>query len=150
MATIIRKIPKIATQLVAYFEGFSPTVYVCAAGVKTVGYGHALKQGEDEKFKNGITEEEGRELLEQDMLQAGGSVYRLTKVSLSEGQYAALISFCFNLGGGAYQRSTLRSMLNREEYLEAADEFPKWCWGGGKRLAGLYKRRIRERQIFLS
>lgn len=138
-----------ALSLVRKFEGFVDHIYLCSAGVKTIGIGHALRPGEDAKWTNGITEEEAYKLLQQDVYLAESSVARLTYVELSDGMFGALVSFVFNLGGGAYQRSSLRSKLNRYEYLDAADEFPKWCYARGKWLKGLYNRRVAERALFL-
>ena len=136
------------SDLIRFFEGFSPIVYICAAGVKTVGYGHALKRGEDERFKNGITEPEALELLKKDMMEAEIAVSRLIKVPLEDCQFDALVSFVYNLGSGALQRSSLRSKLNRGEYYDASLEFDKWVWGGGRKLPGLIRRRRTERILF--
>jgi lysozyme len=75
---------------------------------------------------------------------------RLIKVSLTENQYIALLSFVFNLGGGALQASTLRRKLNMEDYEGAAEEFKKWNKAGGRIVKGLTKRREAERIMFLS
>lgn len=60
----------------------------------------------------------------------------------------ALVSFTFNLGSGALQRSTLRRKLNRQEYRLAAKEFSRWVWAGGKKLKGLIRRRQAEAELF--
>ncbi len=69
---------------------------------------------------------------------------RLIKVPLTDGQFDALVSFTFNLGSGAFQRSTLRRKVNREEHDEAPEQFMRWVWAGGRRLRGLVKRREAE------
>lgn len=138
-----------ALNLIKTFEGFSDHIYVCPAGYLTIGYGHALKKGEEELWKDGITEEQALELLKKDVYNAESSVQRLTYVELDDNQFGALVSFVFNLGGGAYQRSSLRSKLNRYEYTDASDEFSKWVWGGGKKQPGLIRRREAERLLFL-
>ena len=74
----------------------------------------------------------------------------IIKTALTENQFSALVSFTFNLGAGALQRSTLRMKLNRGEVQGAADEFPKWLIAGGRILAGLVRRRAAERALFLS
>ena len=78
------------------------------------------------------------------------AVLRLITVPLSDGQFDALVSFTFNLGSGALQRSTLRRKVNRQEYEDAALEFGKWVWAGGRRLKGLINRRKAEAALFLS
>jgi lysozyme len=65
-------------------------------------------------------------------------------VPLNNGQFDALVSFNFNLGGGALQRSTLRRKVNREEHDDVPAELMKWVWAGGKKLRGLVRRREAE------
>ena len=50
---------------------------------------------------------------------------------------------------GALQSSTLRRKIMREDYEGAADEFPRWVFAAGRRLAGLVRRREAERILFL-
>ena len=97
-----------------------------------------------------ISETEAEALLLRDLETSEGWVSRLIKTALTENQYSALTSFTFNLGAGALQRSTLRMKLNRGEFQNAADEFPKWRMAGGRILAGLVRRRAAERALFLS
>ena len=105
--------------LIKRFEGFSPTIYICAGGWPTIGYGHVVTEGERERFAGGIDEPEAEDLLRRDVGIAERAVLRLILVPLSDGQFDALASFTFNLGGGALQRSTLRRKVNREEH--------RWC-----------------------
>lgn len=136
-------------RLIKSFEGFSPTRYLCSAGVWTIAWGHAIRRGEKWDQPNAtITEEEAETLLKQDIYSAEASVSRLIKVTLEDSQFDSLVSFCFNLGSGALQASTLRSMLNREEYFEASLQFDRWVWGGGRKLPGLIRRRKAERILF--
>jgi lysozyme len=72
------------------------------------------------------------------------AVLRLITAPLSNGQFDALVSFTFNLGAGALQRSTLRRKVNREEHTDVPAELMKWVWAGGKKLNGLVKRRKAE------
>ena len=144
-----RRISEEGRKMIQQEEGYIGHIYLCPAGVKTIGFGHALRQGEDERFKNGITKDQADQLLTTDLAHAESAVTRLIKVPLNDTQFVALVDFTFNLGAGALQRSTLRSKLNRSEYINAAYEFPKWCYGGGKKLLGLYRRRIREMNLFL-
>jgi len=148
MTIKVREIPQIAIDFIKNEEGCILHIYKDIAGYNTIGIGHLVKKGED--FSNGLTEEEAENLLRKDLLNTAVSVCRVTIVPLLNEQYAALLSFCFNVGSGAYQRSTLRSKLNRSEYAGAAAEFPKWCWAGGKKSKGLYNRRMRERNLFLT
>ena len=144
----VREIPQIAIDFIAKEEGCVLHIYKDQAGYPTIGIGHLIRKGED--FSAGITQEQAESLLKKDLLYTAVSVCRLIQVPLTDNQYSALLSFSFNVGTGALQCSTLRSRLNREEYLSASEEFQKWCWAGGKKQQFLYNRRIRERNLFLS
>ena len=74
---------------------------------------------------------------------------RLIKIPLTDNQFAALVSFTFNLGGGALQRSTLRQKVNRKEHGEVPAEFMKWVRAGGRKLPGLIKRRAAEAALYV-
>ena len=117
--------------------------YRCPAGVLTIGFGHVIRPGEAFPTE-GITREEGVALLKRDVIGTAQAVLRLITVPLTDGQFDALVSFTFNLGSGALQRSTLRRKINRCEYGEAAPEFRKWVWAGGRKLPGLIRRREAE------
>ena len=100
-------------------------------------------------FKNGISEAAGEALLIKDVLLAEQAVCRLINVPLTNGQFDALVSFTFNLGSGALQRSTLRRKVNREEHEEVPDQFMRWVWAGGRKLKGLVKRRQAEGILYV-
>ncbi len=144
----MRHITQHGLNLIKQFEGFSSHIYLDAARLPTIGYGHLLRVGEAEMFKNGITESVAQALLIKDVLRAERAVLRLITVPLTNGQFDALVSFTFNLGAGALQRSTLRRKINREEHAEVPVELMKWVWAGGRKLKGLVKRRYTERLLY--
>jgi lysozyme len=146
----MRHITQHGLNLIKQFEGFSSRIYLDAAGLPTIGYGHLLRTGETEMFKNGITESVGQGLLIKDVLRAEQAVLRLITVPLTNGQFDALVSFTFNLGAGALQRSTLRRKVNREEHVDVQAEFIKWVWAGGKKLKGLIRRRREESEFYMN
>lgn len=135
------------TNLIKHFEGFSPVTYTCPAGYRTIGYGHVIKP--HEKFEEPISLAEGEKILIADCKKFAFSIYKLISAPLTTNQLSALLSFTFNLGSGALQRSTLRQKINRLEYKNAAEEFLKWIYAGGKILPGLITRRKAERDLFL-
>jgi lysozyme len=147
MEIVIREIPQIAIDFITKEEGCVLHVYKDQVGLDTIGIGHLIRKGED--FSAGITLEQAQDLLRQDLRNTAAAIMRLIQVPLDDEQYSALLSFTFNVGTGALQCSTLRSRLNRGEYLSASGEFEKWCWAGGKKQKFLYNRRIRERNLFL-
>lgn len=73
---------------------------------------------------------------------------RLISVPLTDGQFDALVSFTFNLGAGALQRSTLRLKVNRGEHDGVPAELMKWVWAAGKTLPGLVRRRRLESILY--
>ena len=122
------------------FEGCKLTAYRCPAGVWTIGVGHTrgVKQGQK------ITEAQAISLLKGDLLPCENYVNNLG-VCKTQGQFDALVDFCFNLGTGALGRSTLLKFIRQgkaEQYIRG--EFAKWVKSGGKTLAGLVKRRTWE------
>jgi len=143
----MRHITQNGIDLIKRFEGFSRTVYFCPAGYPTIGYGHVVKPYED--FSAGINEVQAEELLRQDAVIAERAVLRLINVALTDGQFDALVSFTYNLGGGALQRSTLRRKINREEHAEVPEQFLRWVWAGGRKLKGLVRRRKAETEIYM-
>ncbi len=146
----MRHITQEGLNLIKHFEGFEPEIYLDAAGLPTIGYGHLIRPGEHKMFENGITESAAEALLAKDVWSAERSVLRLIGVPLTDGQYDALVSFTFNLGGGALQRSTLRRKVNREEHNEVPEQLMRWVWAGGRRLRGLMRRRKAEAVLYLS
>ena len=144
----MRHITKDGLSLIKRFEGFGPHIYKDAAGYPTIGYGHLLRTGEAELFKNGISEAAGEALLIKDVLIAEQAVLRLIRVPLTNGQFDALVSFTFNLGSGALQRSTLRRKVNREEHDEVPVQLLRWIYAGGRRLRGLMRRRKAEAALY--
>ncbi len=114
-----------------------PTVYIYPAGYPTIGYGHAVNPDERQQFASGITAKQAESLLRQDVQTAERAVLHLITVPLTDGQFDALVSFTFNLGAGALQRSTLRRKVNRGDHATVPAELRKWVWAGGRKLEGL-------------
>lgn len=114
--------------------------------VWTIGYGHThtTKQGMK------ITEAQAEKLLYRDLAWAEDTVNDLVKVPLTQNQFDALVSFVFNVGAGAFSKSTLLRFLNTGDYTNAAAQFLRWNKQKGRVLNGLTKRRDDERRLFLS
>ena len=92
---------------------------------------------------------ECEERLVQDTSYAGKAIQRCVQQKLTQGQYDALVSLSFNIGGGAICRSTLVRKLNQGDCRGAGREFLRWDYAGGKKLRGLTKRRAAESNLFL-
>lgn len=126
------------------FEGLRLTAYKCPAGVWTIGFGHTkgVKMGQT------ITKAQAETLLRGDLLPCEEYVRGLN-LELTQGQFDALVDFCFNLGTAALQRSTLlQKIRTKADELTIRNEFAKWVNAGGVRLQGLVKRRAWEADRF--
>lgn len=134
--------------LIRNFEGYSPFVYKDAAGLDTIGYGHLMRPGET--FTQPLLPEEADKLLRKDVGVAERGVRRRATIHLLPGQFDALVSFTFNLGEGALQKSTLLKKVNAEKHAEVPSQFEKWVYAGGKKLRGLVLRRKAEAKLYAS
>lgn len=136
--------PAIASDFVKQFEGRELKAYRCSANRLTIGYGHTkgVKEGDE------ISPAEAEQLLVEDLTAISDDLNRLVNVPVSEGQYVALLSLAFNVGASAVKKSTLLFHLNHKRYDEAAAEFDKWIYAGGKVSEGLKRRRAAERKLF--
>lgn len=143
-------ISTVGIELIKEFEGCYLEAYRCPAGVWTIGYGTTEPiNGKPITAGMTITQQQADELLLQNLKIYEKAVNENVKVPLSQNQYDALVSFTYNVGCGALSTSTLLKMLNNNDYLGAADQFLRWDKAGGKVLAGLTRRRKRERELFL-
>lgn len=131
---------------IAKWEGWMPRPYKDIVGVWTIGYGHVIAHGED--FPEALTQAEGMALLRADAAIAEAAVNGLG-VQLTQGQFDALVSFAFNLGGGILGKGhTLGDALRRGDYHAAAEAFVLYDHAGGREDPGLKNRRLSERELF--
>jgi lysozyme len=123
-------------------EGFRDRVYADVAGFRTIGFGHRLTPGET--YPNGITLPQGETILGRDLAIAEAAVDRLVKVSLTQGQFDALVDFVFNLGAERLASSTLLSYLNAGKHDAAALQLLAWDHVGSQEITALKTRREAE------
>lgn len=130
--------------LIKTFEGLKLTAYLCPANVWTIGYGttRGVQKGMT------ITAAEAERLLRADLAVFEAGVSKAVKVPLEQHEFDALVSFAYNVGLGAFQKSTLLRLLNAGDKAGAAKQFDRWNKAGGKVLAGLTRRREAERKLF--
>jgi lysozyme len=110
----------------------------------TIGYGSTagVKKGMV------ITEAEAEARLIRDLTEAETTVERLVTVPLTDNQFGALVSFVFNVGGGAFAKSTLLRKLNAGDYAAVPDQLSRWNKNDGAVMAGLTKRRAEEAALW--
>jgi lysozyme len=87
-------------------------------------------------------------ILTNDVRDAEQAVGRLVKVALTQGQFDALVDFCFNVGSGKLAASTLLKDLNAGQYAQAAEQLLRWDHVGSQEMAGLKARREAEFQLW--
>lgn len=134
------RVSDICFEKIQEFEGLRLTAYKCPAGIWTIGFGHTkvVKMGQT------ITKAQAETLLRGDLLPCEEYVRGLN-LELTQGQFDALVDFCFNLGTAALQRSTLlQKVRTKADEQTIRGEFAKWVNAGGVRLQGLVKRRAWE------
>jgi len=148
------KISDNGINLIKRFEGVRYKPYRCPAGLFTIGYGHLIGDGKQlpDSYNKTFTEREVDELLRKDLARFERGVAMLFPVSyrFTQGTYDALISFSFNLGLGALQRSTVRSALLRGDKTMAGESLLRYCRAGGKILKGLQLRRQAEHKLLMT
>lgn len=148
----MRPVNKAGTDLIKSFEGLFLKPYLDPIKIPTIGYGTI-------KYPNGkavtmqdraITEIEALEYLMFEVDEKAHNVEKMTKVSLNDNEYAALVSFAYNVGWQSLEKSTLMKLLNAGSDRSAvADQFLRWDKAEGKTLPGLTRRRQAERSLFL-
>jgi lysozyme len=141
------KISQKGLNLIKSFEGLELKAYKDSVGVVTIGYGST---GPHVSMGQSITETQAEALLLSDVTRFEKGVSDLVKVTLTQYQFDALVSFSFNLGLGNLKSSTLLRKLNSLDYKGASLEFARWNKAGGRVLAGLTRRRLAEKELFLS
>lgn len=129
--------------MIKEFEGLRLTCYKCAAGVKTIGYGHT---GSDVYYGMRITEADAESLLLADLARFERHVNSYDAAyGWTQNEFDALVSFAFNVGsidGLTYNGIRSKKMI--------ADKMLEYCKAGGKRVTGLVTRRQKERELFLT
>ena len=144
----MRNITVRGLELIKQFEGFSSKIYLDSAGLKTIGFGHLILPSETSSFQNGVTEADATTLLKKEIEVAEQAVSRLITSPINQNQFDSLVSFTFNLGSAAFQRSTLRAKINREEHEQVPREFMRWVYAGGIKILGLIRRRRAEAELY--
>lgn len=136
--------------LIRDFEGCRLEAYRDPVGIWTIGYGHTRGVAAGKT----ISAAEAEALLREDLgpIEAWlNQALAQGQVNLSQGAFDALCSFAFNLGLGALGESTLWRLLGQQAPAsEAAAQFGRWVYAGGRVLPGLVRRRDAEARLFLS
>ena len=139
--------------LIKSFEGFSSKPYLCPAKIPTIVYGNTFyEDGKKVTMKDPeITEQRATELLQDSLKGFEKYVDSYCRDDISQNQFDALVSFCYNLGPANLKSSTLLKKANvNPNDPTIAQEFLKWNKAGGRALKGLTKRRQAESDLYFS
>ncbi len=142
-----------ALMIIKEFEGFSPKPYLCPAGKRTIGYGHVILA--HERFPTFMSRITADALLQEDASRVARGIESMIEWPVTQNQFDAMLCLAYNIGNSAFAGSTLLKKLNSGDIAGAADEFLRWDkvtnpkTGQKEPLAGLTKRRMAERKLFL-
>ena len=140
-------------ELIKKFEGFRSHAYLPTPNDRpTIGYGSTFHaDGTPVELGEEVSEAYAELLLKATLTNRYEDAVNnvLVGVTLSQPQFDALVSFCYNIGIHNFQTSTLVKDLAINS-IDAAAEFLRWDHQGGVVLPGLLKRREAERDMFLS
>ena len=139
--------------LIKQFEGYRSKAYLDAVGVPTIGYGSTMwNDGKKVKLGETITLDSAGVLL---YWQVNKMCVILDALTLNQNQYDALSSFIYNIGSGAFSKSTLLKKVKinpKDETIR--NEFLKWNKGRVNglltELKGLTIRRKAESDLYFS
>lgn len=139
---------ELAAELCRRFEGFRSSVYLCPAGIPTIGYGSTYYPGGRKVAMSdtAIDEPTARRMLMQELEHTylPGVLRQCPGLAADERRLNAVVDFAYNLGVGRLQTSTLRRKINAQDWDGAREQLMLWTRGGGKVLPGLVRRRQAE------
>lgn len=130
--------------LIRQHEGCRLEAYPCPGGVWTVGYGHTRSAHAGLK----ITQAQAEELLKSDVDKVNMALQKYIQVSLEQRQWDALGSFVFNVGEGAFARSSLLKLLNQGQFADIPAQLMRWTYAKGQQWPGLVRRRRDEAALW--
>jgi lysozyme len=133
--------------LIIEFEGFRSEAYIPVPGdVPTIGFGFTRGVQMGDK----MTRSEAAARLKEELGEYEAGVLSACTVEPNENEFAALVSFAFNVGVGALRKSSVIKAHNRGDKQAAARAFSLWNRSGGKVYAGLTRRRAAEAALYLT
>ena len=139
-------------KLLKVWEGYCEMAQPDSGGVPTIGYGHALTLSERRSgkiridgvmfdYRRGLTPAQAHVLLFYEVSRFAEVVSGLVNVPLTQDQFDALTSFCYNVGAHAFAESTLLKRLNQSRYVAVPVQLRRWKYDNGEVVQGLINRR---------
>lgn len=137
-------------ELIKAHEGLWLKAYKCPSGVWTIGYGHTSAAGGLQVQEGTVITKEGAEhLLKSDLSKYENAVKNSVKVKLTDNQFSALVSFCYNVGETNLRKSSVLKVINEGRFDLVPSKLALWNKGNGKVLPGLVRRRAEEAALFM-
>jgi lysozyme len=131
-------------------EGCKLKAYRDSGGVWTICVGHTSRAGPPVVTPGMVcTLTECRAILANDLKKFEVTVNAAIKVPMTQNQFDAMVSLCFNIGGYGFKNSSVVRRFNAGDIAGAADAFLLWNKVKGRVVQGLVNRRRRERNQFL-
>jgi lysozyme len=138
-----------AVALIVAWEGFAPVGHhdpIDPRGVNTIGYGHI----ENVQIGDRVTKVQAGVILANDLPRYEKQVERCIHVPMPGYRHAAIISFTYNVGGGALCKSSVARYINAGEPDKGCDALLLYNKANGRVIQGLKNRRIAERKLCLN
>jgi lysozyme len=136
--------------LIRESEGFRAKAYRDPVGVWTIGFGHTSAAGPPQVFEGlTITPEQGRKILARDVEMFALGVAKALRAPVTDNEFSALVSFAYNVGLGAFQRSSVLRAVNAGDREAVPRRLQLWVKAGGRVFPGLVKRRAAEAALFM-
>ena len=130
----------------ASWEGFESKPYKDIGGVWTDGFGNTNQVVPNKP----VTVPQALDRLNKNVNEFETTVNRCITQPMTQGQFDAFVKFSFNVGSGAFCKSTLVKKFNTGDSVGACNELRRWVYVKGKRVQGLVNRREAERTLCLS
>ncbi len=145
-----RKISEHGLAKLKQWEGLRTKAYRDDGGVWTIGYGHTAAAGAPKPHAGMvISTADAEKILLKDLVQYEAAVESLVKVELNDNQFAALVSFVYNIPLAKFKKSTLLKKLNSGNYDAVPNELMKWINVNHKKNQGLVNRRRAEGYLWM-
>jgi GH24 family phage-related lysozyme (muramidase) len=132
--------------MIKKFEGFSAKPYPDHKGF-SIGYGHLIKAGENYTL---VDKDQAEKILREDTRWAETAVNNAINVKITQNQFDAMCSLCFNIGAGAFNSSTVVRKTNENNRGAAAAGFDLFNLASNQINKALVSRRSQEKALYLA
>jgi len=138
--------------LMHQFEGFKSAPYQDVKGVWTIGYGSTYLADGSPVTANtpSVTKEQADELMKYKLAKEFEPAVKKVRAPITQSMFDGMVCLCYNIGTGAFSKSSVKSKTDTADYNGAAEAFLMWNKSGGVVYAGLTRRREAEKALYLS